>query len=369
MKEAKPFDFAIIGAGASGLQLLFHLIHSHSNPQLSILLIDSGDRSPKSWCFWNDNASNCFPFLIEKSWSQMNYCDSHNQTIQKPISPYSYHYISSERFFNYFFKEFIPTYSNIQVVKALATNLQENPNFVSIACDNGKIYSATKVADSRRDAAQKVSIFQHFKGKFIEFEEPILNSDVLTLMDFSGHFSTNQSAVFHYILPFSEKLALIETTIFTQLEFDPTQYEFIWKEYMNTKFPGKKFKIVSDEQGSIPMQKYRSITSDKIIRIGIAGGNLKPSTGYAFVRMNEHAKAIAENLTYKKPQRFDFYDRMLLGVIKNEINQIPCVMDRLFSRVSFSNILCFLDDKSTFSDEIKLLSKIDIPLFLRQLLR
>jgi hypothetical protein len=60
---------------------------------------------------------------------------------------------------------------------------------------------------------------------------------------------------------------------------------------------------------------------------------------------------------------------MLLKIMQKEMNKIPEVMDRLFDRVSTPLILRFLDDKTTLSQEIGLLSQLDIPLFLKHLLR
>ena len=55
--------------------------------------------------------------------------------------------------------------------------------------------------------------------------------------------------------------------------------------------------------------------------------------------------------------------------MQKEMNKIPDVMDRLFDRVSTPLILRFLDDKTTLSQEIGLLSQLDIPLFLKHLVR
>ena len=98
------YDIAIIGAGASGLQLLYELVQADPSGKKKILLLDSGDRSQKSWCFWEDHTSSTFPFLVEKSWKNMTYRSSHGKTIQSEIAPLSYNYISSERFFNFFFE-------------------------------------------------------------------------------------------------------------------------------------------------------------------------------------------------------------------------------------------------------------------------
>lgn len=54
MPTTKIYDIAIIGAGASGLQLLYEIVQADPTNEKQILLLDSGDRSTKSWCFWED---------------------------------------------------------------------------------------------------------------------------------------------------------------------------------------------------------------------------------------------------------------------------------------------------------------------------
>lgn len=366
--SAVVFDLAIIGAGASGLQLLYEMIQADTTGEKKILLLDSGDRSQKSWCFWEDEKKVCFPFLVEKSWHSMTYTTSSGDTLQSPINPLQYHYISSDRFFQYFFNEFIPGESNITHLKQRAKDIHEGENIQTIICEDGTQYQATKIADSR-PAPSKGSIFQHFSGKFIEFEEPILDDSSITLMDFSLDFSTKEMAVFHYILPFSSTKALIETTVFTAASYDKGTYEGIWQQYMASHFPKKSFKIISEEMGTIPMGFSTEEKEGKVFKIGAASGNMKPSTGYAFTRMHEDAIKRAQDSRKKTPKRFRFYDKMLLKIMQNEMHKIPEVMDRLFTRVPKKDILRFLDDKTTLVQEVKLLAQLDIPLFIKHLLR
>ena len=56
---------AIIGAGAAGLQLLYEYSSIPRAKPFHILLIDSGNRSEKSWCFWQGHHP-IFEGLIEK---------------------------------------------------------------------------------------------------------------------------------------------------------------------------------------------------------------------------------------------------------------------------------------------------------------
>ncbi|MFM1820303.1 MAG: hypothetical protein RLZZ402_662 [Bacteroidota bacterium] len=362
------YDIAIIGAGASGLQLLYEC--TQADPLQKILLVDSGDRSQKSWCFWEVEKKACFPFLVEKSWNNMTFRTSQGQTLTSQIHPLQYNYISSERFFAYFFTEFIPTNPNITLVKNWVKEIQEGGDLHSIVCEDDSSYYAKRVADSRPQKTEDPSlIFQHFSGKFIDFEEPILDDSSVTLMDFSLPVSTPEMAVFHYILPFSKTKALIETTVFTQLAYDKEAYEAIWQNYINTHYPTQKFKILSTETGTIPMGVKTPKKEGRVFTIGTAGGNMKASTGYAFTRMHEDAIHRAQNRSSTAPARFRFYDKMLLKIMQNEMIKIPEVMDRLFTRVPKIEILHFLDDKTSLKDEIKLLSQLDIPLFIKHLLR
>jgi lycopene beta-cyclase len=360
------YDIAIIGAGASGLQLLYEL--TQADPEQKILILDSGDRSQKSWCFWEDHTSSCFPFLVEKSWKNMTYRTSQGKTIQSEIAPLSYNYISSEGFFNFFFDQFIPGEPSITHLKQIAKDIQEGEDHQTITCEDGTQYQAKKVADSR-PTPTKGSILQHFSGKFIEFDEPIIDDSSITLMDFSLDFSTKEMAVLHYILPFSSTKALIETTVFTAASYDKETYEGIWQKYLASHFPQKSFKIISEEKGTIPMGFSTKEKEGKVFKIGAASGNMKPSTGYAFTRMHQDALCRAQNTRKKTPKRFRFYDKMLLKIMQNEMDKVPEVMDRLFTRVPKNEILRFLDDKTTLAQEVKLLAQLDIPLFIKHLIR
>jgi lycopene beta-cyclase len=367
--SALVYDIAIIGAGASGLQLLYEW--TEANPEQKILLLDSGDRSEKSWCFWEDKEATCFPFLVEKSWPFMHYKSSKGVSISTEINPLIYHYISSTRFFTYFFEDYIPAHQNITVVPAYVIDLQEGPETVLIRSKDGHHFQAYQAADSRPVPSKNPALInQHFSGKFIEFEEPILDETCMTLMDFSLPASTKNIAVFHYLLPFSKTKALIETTVFTRAAYDKDAYERIWQEYMALNYANQKYTLISNETGTIPMGISSALTKEgKIFTIGAGSGNMKPSTGYAFTRMHQDAINRAKNQVIRTPKRFRFYDKMLLKIMENEMDKIPEVMDRLFTKVRTPQILRFLDDKTRLMDEIKLLAKLDIPLFIKHLLR
>lgn len=371
MAEARIYDLAIVGAGAAGLQLLYEYLQKAEHIDAKILLIDSGDRTKKSWCYWAKNGQESFPFLIEKSWNKITYRSTQSISQTQAIDTLAYHYISSTHFFNYFFDQFIPTHTQITHEMGWVSELIESASTVEIKLQNGARYVAKQVADARISHMQtgdKPSLSQHFWGKFVEFDSDVLDSSSVTMMDFSQPQTNKDYAVFHYILPFSSRKGLIETTVFSKQAYDETAYESHWNQYMEANFPGKSYQVSEIERGTIPMMITDSTPrKGKIFSIGTAAGQVKASTGYAFTRMHRDAKNRVNQLTTKRLSRFTFYDSILLNMIQTENRVIPLVMDRLFGRIGFARILHFLDEKTTIWQEIKLFSQLQIPLFIKHL--
>ena len=368
--SAAQFDLAIIGAGASGLQVLYEYYQVPANVDSTVLVIDSGDRTKKSWCFWAESGKESFPFLIEKSWPKITYRSSENVAQTEAIGSMAYHFISSTNYYRYFFEQFIPQHPQIKVVEGWVDELIESATNVTIKLRGAKEYKANRVADSRIKASS-CAIQQHFLGKFIEFEKEILDDTAVTLMDFSQKQSQEQYTAFHYLLPFDKNRALIETTVFSKSGYDQSTYDNNWNEYMSANYPNQKYKILDTEIGTIPMclTTQKANNNSLIFPIGTAGGQVKASTGYAFTRMHRDAKHRVMNQVSKRSSRFAFYDSILLHMIKSENHVIPKVMDQLFQKTFFERILRFLDEKTSIWEEISLFSRLNIPLFLKHLIQ
>ena len=368
MESTKVFDVAIIGAGAAGLQLLYEFVQRPSSEAIQILLIDSGNRSEKSWCFWQGDHP-IFEDLIEKKWDQLAFIDDRGVEIRSNIDPLHYHYISSERFFTYFFEVFIPANPLIKVVRGFAEAVMARDGKYHITMADGNSFSASQVYDSRFDSkplGKESGLFQHFYGKFIRTDSPLFDAQVATLMDFSLQQTDADFSCFHYLLPFSETYALLETTVFSKKTYELEKYQAIWKNYWETNYGNHPYEMLKVEIGTIPMSDATfALEHQGITRIGTAAGQVKASTGYAFTRMNEDAQQIVEGKSRKKAKRFRFYDRLLLSIIKNDTAKIPFVMSQLFKSVSMPRILAFLDEKSTLSQEIHIFIQLPIRLFLK----
>ena len=149
------------------------------------------------------------------------------------------------------------------------------------------------------------------------------------------------------------------------------------KKYIKDTLQIEKFTIIEKEKGVIPMEFMHPDTSHAhVIPIGIVGGALKPSTGFAFSliqkQVNQIVKSIqSDNLPFFKNKiqnRFSFYDTILLHLLqKKEINKSSIFID-LFKGNNIGSILTFLSEKTNIFGEMKIFSTLPIKVFISALI-
>ena len=116
--------------------------------------------------------------------------------------------------------------------------------------------------------------------------------------------------------------------------------------------------------------------SERIIPIGIAGGWAKASTGYTFKRSERKAQELIEFLKTGKPldrfggrDRFWFYDLLLLDILDRKNSLGSKVFSGLLQKRPLPEVLKFLDEKTHFGEELRIMASSDVQLFLGALLR
>jgi lycopene beta-cyclase len=105
---------------------------------------------------------------------------------------------------------------------------------------------------------------------------------------------------FMYILPFSPTRALVEYTLFSKNLLITGEYDAGLLHYIpdHLHLCNAEYKIVDVEDGIIPMTDYPFIRKlgKHILATGTKGGLIKPSMGYAFLRMQKDRAAIDKSL-------------------------------------------------------------------------
>lgn len=368
------FDYAIVGAGAAGLHLAIQIAGESALSDKRILILDKDlkESNDRTWSFWEEGESK-WDEITTKSWSQAVFYSSKNR-YDIPFGNYRYKTIRSSDFYSYAKKK-INLSSQFTWVKDEITEIN-NQQMVGL----NDIYEAEHIFDSRIPDAFHInrskytSLIQHFLGWFIETSESAFNDEEITIMDYRLKWKDQTS--FNYILPFSPNSALIEFTLFNEALLKENEYEEILKVYISDTLGIKEFKIIEKEIGQIPMSTFpfKRHHSKSLTKIGTAGGWVRPSSGYSFKNAERYSEMIVQNLKRgKRPStnvatnRFRFYDKIFLRVLKDRNDLGEEIFETLYTKQSIQSLFRFLDEESSFSEDIKIMFSLDQPIFRKAL--
>ena len=372
-KQLKTYDLVFSGFGASSCILINQLHKKNELHKKRILILDPSEKktNDKTFCFWanpNDDIVVDHQEIVTHSWSKV-WID---EALTSNIAPLKYHHISSEGLYNKtrkVLKNYDVTFCNETVEKI------EEDEVVSIWTSESN-YMAHLVFDSRppkikTPLSEKQNIWQSFLGYKVKLNNSVLDEDTCTLMDFN--VVQDGATQFVYVLPYSTNEALIELTRFGKEKIDVEMAENALKNYINQHYGA--FEVKQVERGMIPMflDMPRSNQSKRIVPIGTRAHMVKPSTGYAFKNMYEHAKSLSTQpgkSKQRKPSslRFKFYDRLLIYILAVWPKMGKPIFSRLFGSKSLSFILKFLDENTSMKEDIGMFSKLQIGTFLKAVL-
>ena len=365
MANNNHFDYIIIGNGLAGLQLALKLSEDSFFDNKSIALIDSSEKNTndKTWSFWEKEPSQ-WSEIIEKSWKHASVITKEKH-INLNLLPYRYKTIRSLDFYNYT-KERLSRSNNIKFIIDNVESVEDNNK--TIVKTSNDSFTASHVFDSRipktyaLDLKKYISIIQHFKGWIIETETDTFDDDSLTMMDY--RLKDGNQTTFTYVLPFSKKKALVEFTYFTDECVDENTYDCFIKNYIKDYLKIDRYKVVETEKGQIPMTNFlfEDFNTKNITKIGTGGGWVKGSTGYSFKHTEKKVKQITENLkTGTLPskglfrRKFKFYDKVFLKVLKDDNHKGEWVFQQFYDKNSIQTMFRFLDEESTFYEELKIM--------------
>jgi len=358
------FDYIIIGAGAAGLMLADALGKDEFFSGKTILLLDKDPKqtNDRTWCFW-EKGEGRFDNIVHKTWHHI-YFGGQEFSGQFDISPYSYKMVRGLHFYSEYFNR-ISAHSNITFKNETVVNIDGSASQVTVTT-NGKTYTTKQVFSSifsyeMVTHQQKYPVLQqHFVGWFVKTKKPLFDKDQVTYMDFSIEQKGNTR--FMYVLPTSKYEALIEYTLFSKDLLTKGEYEAAIKDYLENNLDCVDYGITETEMGSIPMTCYdfNKENTKNVFNIGTAGGWAKPSTGYTFAStahkipvLLAHLKTgeSLDKLSFKN--RFWFYDLLFLDVLYKDNPNGHKIFETLFKNRNPQLIFKFLDEQTTFWEDIK----------------
>jgi lycopene beta-cyclase len=368
----KQYDFIFAGGGLAGLSLAYHLVRSPLR-DCSMLIVDreAKQRNDRTWGFW---AMQPTPFdgLVQREWKRIHFFGDRFQN-EIDLEDYRYKLIRGIDFYRFAHQE-LARYPNVEFVQGAVETIGDREDCARVYVD-GQMFAGRWVFDSRFNAkAFKPNprryhyLRQYFKGWEIETPNDVFDSDTATLLDFR---TPQKNAMrFFYVLPFSARHALVE-----YVTVGPDQYDQALKVYVQSILEIQDYRVVATEGGVNPMSDYNFTrrTGPRVMNIGTRGGRVKPSTGYAFLRVQQDSAAIVRSLQARghpfdvppDSRRYRLYDALMLEVMQRHGEEIKPIFTALFKNNPITRVLRFLDERASVEENSLLIVSLPPRLFLQ----
>ena len=370
------YDFIIIGAGCSGLSLLYEMNKSNILKNKTCAIFDKRKQFSKDkiWSYWNV-FEHSFTDCLLNQWDKV--VVQGNEEIILYCREFTYQSVDSEKFYNKILKN-ISDNKNIKFFLDHSVDEIIEENDQIIIKSKNELFKTNLVFDSslKINDGKDAKIYQHFYGCEVNFKENINLNKHPTLMDFNcdqGNWTH-----FFYTLPLSDNKIFIETTwISDQQNYTKDQYISEINEYIQKNLNYKKeYTFGYNEMGSIPMFHFKQkIGYKKIIKIGAAANLTRKSTGYTFLNIQKFTKELVQKLIKNQiisntqiQSKYNFLDKIFIKVLLEEKGNMYKIFFRLFKKNNAKDIVNFLSNNSSFIQDIKIILSMPKLIFFKKLL-
>ncbi|NCI48787.1 lycopene cyclase [Sediminibacterium roseum] len=369
------YDYIITGAGCAGSSLLMRMMREPFFACKRILVIDQSqkNKNDRTWCFW-EKESGLFESIVFRRWTKLDFL-SNDFSATLAIDPYQYKMIRGIDLYE-LARTASAGHSNIDWHQGTVKNIYTENNKAIVELENEKI-SATYVFNSivqlnESHSSGNWDLLQHFKGYLIESKTDAFDPARATFMDFRVH--QNHGTTFVYCLPVSPTTALVEYTLFTETLLPQDVYEEELRAYIASSLHLSEYEILHEEYGVIPMTSRRfPLQTGRVVHMGVAGGQVKGSSGYAFQFIQKRTEEIVGGLMNGSAsfsrrsftdQKFYFYDRVLLNVLCNKKMEGAAIFASIFRKNPPERVLRFLDNESGLMDDLRIMRSVPVSVFL-----
>lgn len=375
--KTNKYDIIIAGAGLSGLSLAWYL--AKGGYKYNVLLLDHSfaPHNKKTWCFYSKNKP-FFPEIIYKKWRKSFFSANTFEGFMY-MRDYVYYCIRENDF-----KELILTelkkHSNFHLLEEGILDISGSKKKGVLVTKNSDTYVADHIFQSiiKPESAKKKNLkyplFQHFYGMEIKTEAATFDPATFTIMDVDEYFDDGYA--FIYVLPYTHNTALVEYTVFSEQVLKKEFYRNKIREYIFKKYGFEKddYKVTRKEFGKIPMDDriQTPMLHPNVYNIGTIGGFSKASTGYTFSRVQQFSSALANRLIKKEAleittlsnAKYRYYDKLLLHILSTSAPESRQVFMQLFKNNSIDKIFDFLNEETTFRDDLKIMKSVPyLPFF------
>ncbi|MBJ6107607.1 lycopene cyclase [Hymenobacter sp. BT523] len=375
------YDYLIVGGGAAGLSLAYHIAQEPRLARKKVLIIEpeAKAQNDRTWSFWAD-APGLFDGIVAHEWRQIAFRSPGFERVID-LGRYRYKTINGLDYYR-FVQRALADNPQFTIVRGTVIDLEDVADGVRVRSSCGD-FRARYAFDSRppdlaalRRPEKHRYLLQHFVGWEIETDHDAFDPATVEFMDFRGE--QHHEARFMYVLPFSARKALVEYTLFSENPLPKVEYEAALRQYLSTTLGLADYRIAAEEVGAIPMTDHPlpARNGPHIINLGTRGGRAKPSTGYAFKRIQQHSARLVTALAstgHPPPDptgdqwQFRLFDTLLLDIMRRRGETTRDIFRQLFERNPVERIFRFLDETTSWADNFRIMNSVSPGPFMRSI--
>jgi len=357
-------DIAILGGGCAGLSLAARLART----RLSVRVIEPRTHyaDDRTWSFWR-TATDPFEECVRAEWRAWSVFGEQGETRRRSPS-LRYQTVDAGAFYARALSLIDDSPTAAISLGVEAEGVTPTDRGWRVDTDAGALTS-TIVVDTR-PSTQVPRYGQFFVGREIRTARPVFDPTVVQLMRFRP--SRSGGVDFVYTLPFAADRALVEVTTFAPTP--PSRATLTdWLEAEIAALEPREVETLRHEAGALPMQVGFGLERpDGIVRLGLGGGAARPSTGYAFTRIQAQADRVVAALTRGEAPdtRIDsamtrFMDRVFLQVLATAPERGPALFECLFRNAPRDRLERFLSGSTRTADRLWIMASLPPLPFLR----
>ncbi len=363
-------DVIILGGGCAGLSLATAL--AGRAPHLRVLTLESRSAysRDRTWCFW---AKEQHPFAAAvthrwHSWRVRNGGDGARQQSRC----YSYQHLPADHFYE-LTQQKIRHAGQELALGVSVHSINSSEAGCEVETSEGSLRSQW-IFDSRPQDRTRLKpvLEQRFTGWHVHTDSPCFDPSTVDLMDFQASTDHGRT-MFFYVLPFSATEALVEATYLDVPGLAYADAEGAIRRYLEP-LAGQNYRVLYRESGVLPMGNHRSHASSqgRVVDIGIRGGRVKASSGYAFQRIQRQSAAFANALAQRRPlpSRVEplFYgvlDEIFLRALQRSPDRAASYFLTLFRKLPPDALVRFLSETAPPGEVLRAMLALPPSDFLR----
>lgn len=356
----------VLGAGCAGLGLALALLDAGVREPITVVDRRTRFDRDRTWCLWDDGRGT-WSARARHRWQRWEVITSDGRAGHRSARRPYVHLDAADVYSAALERLAAAPHVTLRLGERVA-DFGATPSSAWVELATGErlegawVHDALGLGSPSVDAGA-VGLWQEFLGLDVVCERPVFDPRCATLMDF--RVPQDHGLRFLYVLPYDRCRALVEDTSIAPGRRPPAERRALVLDHLRARGAGA-VEVVHEERGRLPMDGAVGAPGgggrggERRTAVGIAGGAVRPSSGYAFGRIQQQVRAVAAAVAaartpppFASPGRAAAMDALFLRVLAAAPATFPAHFLALVRHVPADAFARFLSDAATPWDEAR----------------